>query len=105
MLDLVLALINQDAARATDLLEQIAPPARGVRVDRQQLQRQLDQLISRSFSKPLPELNFALFLAELLQLANRTGLCVPGNSGIVREVGHESGGCGLFDQSHFQLHR
>ena len=31
LLDLVLALINQDAARATDLLEQIAPPAQGAR--------------------------------------------------------------------------
>ena len=46
LLDLVLALINQDAARATDLLEQIAPPAQGGKVDRQPLQRQLDQLIA-----------------------------------------------------------
>ncbi|WP_413403616.1 MULTISPECIES: ABC1 kinase family protein [unclassified Synechococcus] len=97
LLDLVLALINQDAARATDLLEQIAPPARGVRVDRQQLQRQLDQLISRSFSKPLQELNFALFLAELLQLANRTGLCVPGTLGLfVKSVTNLEGvGCSI----------
>ena len=82
LLDLVLALINQDGARASDLLEQIAPPARGVKLDRQQLQRQLDQLIARSFSKPLEELNFALFLAELLLLANRTGLRVPGTLGL-----------------------
>lgn len=97
LLDLVLALINQDAARATDLLEQIAPPARSVRLDRQQLQRQLDQLISRSFSKPLQELNFALFLAELLQLANRTGLCVPGTLGLfVKSVTNLEGvGCSL----------
>ena len=97
LLDLVLALINQDAARATDLLEQIAPPARGLRLDRQQLQRQLDQLISRSFSKPLQELNFALFLAELLQLANRTGLCVPGTLGLfVKSVTNLEGvGCSL----------
>ncbi len=82
LLDLVLALINQDGSRATDVLEQIAPPVRGVKVDRQQLQRQLDQLIAKSFSKPLEELNFALFLAALLQLANRSGLRVPGTLGL-----------------------
>lgn len=82
LLDLVLALINQDGARATDVLEQIAPPARGGKVDRQHLQRQLDQLIALSFSKPLEELNFALFLASLLQLANRSGLRVPGTLGL-----------------------
>ena len=82
LLDLVLALINQDGARATDVLEQIAPPARGGKVDRQHLQRQLDQLIAVSFSKPLEELNFALFLASLLQLANRSGLRVPGTLGL-----------------------
>tara|TARA_B100002051_G_C16743113_1_gene645660 strand:+ start:3011 stop:4729 length:1719 start_codon:yes stop_codon:yes gene_type:complete len=82
LLDLVLALINQDAARATDLLIQLAPPALGVRVDRLQLQRQLDQLIAANFSKPLDELSFALFLGELLQLANRVGLRVPGTLGL-----------------------
>ena len=97
LLDLVLALINQDAARATDLLEQIAPPAQGVKVDRQHLQRQLDQLIASNFSKPLQELNFALFLADLLQLANRTGLRVPGTMGLfVKSVTNLEGvGCTL----------
>ena len=97
LLDLVLALINQDGARATDLLEQIAPPAKGVKVDRQQLQRQLDQLIALNFSKPLQELNFALFLADLLQLANRTGLRVPGTMGLfVKSVTNLEGvGCTL----------
>lgn len=97
LLDLVLALINQDAARATDLLEQIAPPAQGVKVDRQLLQRQLDQLIASNFSKPLEELNFALFLADLLQLANRTGLRVPGTMGLfVKSVTNLEGvGCTL----------
>ena len=97
LLDLVLALINQDAARATDLLEQIAPPAQGIKVDRQQLQRQLDQLIASNFSKPLEELNFALFLADLLQLANRTGLRVPGTMGLfVKSVTNLEGvGCTL----------
>jgi len=97
LLDLVLALINQDGARATDLLEQIAPASRGVKVDRQQLQRQLDALIASSFSKPLEELNFALFLADLLQLANRTGLRVPGTLGLfVKSVTNLEGvGCSL----------
>jgi len=97
LLDLVLALINQDGARATDLLEQIAPAARGIKVDRQQLQRQLDALIASSFSKPLEELNFALFLADLLQLANRTGLRVPGTLGLfVKSVTNLEGvGCSL----------
>jgi len=97
LLDLVLALINQDAARATDLLEQIAPPAKGVKVDRQHLQRQLDQLIAVNFSKPLQELNFALFLADLLQLANRSGLRVPGTMGLfVKSVTNLEGvGCTL----------
>ena len=97
LLDLVLALINQDAARATDLSEQIAPPAQGVKVDRQHLQRQLDQLIASNFSKPLEELNFALFLADLLQLANRTGLRVPGTMGLfVKSVTNLEGvGCTL----------
>ena len=82
LLDLVLALINQDAARATDLLVLLAPPGPGSRVDRLLLQRQLQQLIASNFSKPLQELNFALFLGDLLQLANRTGLRVPGTLGL-----------------------
>ena len=97
LLDLVLALINQDAARATDLLVQLAPPATGVRVDRPSLQRDLEQLIAVNFSKPLRELNFALFLGELLQLANRVGLRVPGTLGLfVKSVTNLEGiGCAL----------
>ena len=82
LLDLVLALINQDGARATDLLVQIAPPGSNVKINRQQLKRQLDQLIASNFSKPLKELNFARFLGDLLQLANQAGLRVPGNLGL-----------------------
>lgn len=82
LLDLVLALINQDAAPATDLLVMLAPPAPGIRVDRVQLQRQLQQLIAANLSKPLKEINFALFPEELLQLANQVGLRVPGTLGL-----------------------
>ena len=82
LLDLVLALINQDSARAADLLVLLAPPAPGIRVDRLQLQRQLQLLIASNFSKPLQELNFALFLSDLLQLANQAGLRVPGTLGL-----------------------
>ena len=97
LLDLVLALINQDAARATDLLEQIAPPAKDRCVNRQHLQRRLAELIATNFSKPLQELNFALFLADLLQLANRSGLRVPGTMGLfVKSVTNLEGvGCSL----------
>ena len=97
LLDLVLALINQDAARATDLLEQIAPPAKDSSVNRQHLQRRLAELIATNFSKPLQELNFALFLADLLQLANRSGLRVPGTMGLfVKSVTNLDGvGCSL----------
>ena len=97
LLDLVLALINQDGARATDLLVQIAPPSNNNKINRQQLQRQLDQLISVNFSKPLQELNFALFLGDLLQLATKAGLRVPGNLGLfVKSVTNLEGvGCAL----------
>ena len=66
-------------------------------MDRQLLQRQLDQLIASNFSKPLEELNFALFIADLLQLANRTGLRVPGTMGLfVKSVTNLEGvGCTL----------
>ncbi len=103
LLDLVLALINQDAARATDLLVQLAPPATGVRVDRPSLQRDLEQLIAMNFSKPLRELNFALFLGELLQLANRVGLRVPGTLGLfVKSVTNLEGiGCALDSEFSF----
>ena len=103
LLDLVLALINQDAARATDLLVQLAPPATGVRVDRPSLQRDLEQLIAVNFSKPLRELSFALFLGELLQLANRVGLRVPGTLGLfVKSVTNLEGiGCALDSEFSF----
>ncbi|SBO42256.1 AarF/ABC1/UbiB kinase family protein [Cyanobium sp. NIES-981] len=81
VLDLVLALINEDPARATDLLVQLAPPLKAT-ADRRRLRRQLDQLIRSNFAKPLHELNFARFLADLLQIANRAGLQVPGNLGL-----------------------
>ncbi|WP_322775430.1 ABC1 kinase family protein [Synechococcus sp. CBW1107] len=81
VLDLVLALINEDPARATDLLVLLAPPQTST-VDRRGLRRQLDQLIRANFAKPLQQLNFALFLGDLLQIASRTGLQVPGNLGL-----------------------
>lgn len=81
VLDLVLALINEDPARATDLLVQLAPPLVSS-VDRRGLRRALDQLIRANFAKPLHQLNFARFLADLLQIASRTGLQVPGNLGL-----------------------
>ena len=68
-----MALINEDPARATDLLVQLAPPLRAT-ADRRRLRRQLDQLIRANFAKPLNQLNFARFLADLLQIANRAGL-------------------------------
>ena len=46
------------------------------------LRRQLDQLIRANFAKPLHQLSFARFLADLLQIANRAGLQVPGNLGL-----------------------
>lgn len=81
VLDLLLALISEDAARATDVLVKLAPPRQGF-ADRRQLRRQLDQLIRSNFSRPLSQLNFALFLGELLQMATRNGLRVPGNLGL-----------------------
>jgi predicted unusual protein kinase regulating ubiquinone biosynthesis (AarF/ABC1/UbiB family) len=81
VLDLVLALINEDPARATELLVQLAPPLVAT-ADRRRLRRQLDQLIRSNFAKPLNQLNFARFLADLLQIANRAGLQVPGNLGL-----------------------
>ncbi|MEE4237569.1 MAG: hypothetical protein V2I51_12690, partial [Anderseniella sp.] len=35
-----------------------------------------------NFNRPLSQLNFALFLGDLLQTATRTGLQVPGNMGL-----------------------
>lgn len=80
VLDLVLALIDQDAARATALLVQLARPRQWL-VDRRGLRRRLDQLIRSNFNRPLSQLNFVLFLGDLLQTATRTGLQVPGNKG------------------------
>lgn len=81
VLDLVLALLNEDPARATDLLVQLAPP-KASSADRRGLRRQLDQLIRANFAKPLRQLNFAHFLADLLQIASNSGLLVPGNLGL-----------------------
>jgi predicted unusual protein kinase regulating ubiquinone biosynthesis (AarF/ABC1/UbiB family) len=81
VLDLVLALINEDPARATDLLVHLAPPLTAT-VDRRRLLRLLDQLIRANFDKPLQQLNFAHFLTDLLQIANRCGLQVPENLGL-----------------------
>ena len=55
------------------------------------------ELISTNFSKPLQELNFALFLADLLQLANRSGLRVPGTMGLFVKLvtNFEGVGCSL----------
>jgi predicted unusual protein kinase regulating ubiquinone biosynthesis (AarF/ABC1/UbiB family) len=45
--------------------------------------QRLAELLERSnFAKPLHQLNFALFLADLLQIANACGLQVPGNLGL-----------------------
>jgi len=57
----------------------------------------LAELIAINFSTPLQGLNFALFLADLLQLANRSGLRVPGTMGLfVKSVTNLEGvGCSL----------
>ncbi|MEO1002640.1 MAG: AarF/UbiB family protein [Cyanobacteria bacterium J06638_7] len=91
VLDLVLALINQDAARATELLVELAPPRKDL-VDRRGLRRQLDQLIRSNFDQPLSQIHFAVFLGDLLQTATLSGLQVPGNMGLfVKAVTHLEG--------------
>jgi predicted unusual protein kinase regulating ubiquinone biosynthesis (AarF/ABC1/UbiB family) len=80
LLELVLAIVNLDAQRCTQLTLQLAPPAQPI--NRAQLEVEFDRLLRRYYSRSISEVNFSKLVYEVLQVARQNKVRIPGNLGL-----------------------
>jgi ubiquinone biosynthesis protein len=79
-LELVLALVNLDAQRCTQLILQLAPPTQPI--NRLQLESEFDRLLRQYYSMTISQVNFSKLVYEVLQVARNNKVRVPGNLGL-----------------------
>jgi predicted unusual protein kinase regulating ubiquinone biosynthesis (AarF/ABC1/UbiB family) len=79
-LELVLAIVNLDAQRCTQLILQLAPPTQPI--SRIQLESEFDRLLRRYYSMTISQVNFSKLVYEVLQVARNNKVRVPGNLGL-----------------------
>ncbi len=80
LLELVLAIVNLDAQRCTQLTLQLAPPSQPV--NRVRLESEFDRLLRRYYSMKIAEVNFSKLVYEILQVARNNKVRIPGNLGL-----------------------
>jgi len=80
ILELVLAIVNLDAQRCTQLTIQLAPSAQPI--NRIQLESEFDRLLRQYYSMTISEVNFSKLVYEVLQVARNNKVRVPGNLGL-----------------------
>ncbi|MBD2092462.1 AarF/ABC1/UbiB kinase family protein [Microcoleus sp. FACHB-1515] len=80
ILELVLAIVNLDAQRCTQLTLQLAPPAQPI--NRIQLEREFDRLLRQYYSMTIAQVNFSKLVYEVLQVARNNKVRIPGNLGL-----------------------
>lgn len=80
ILELVLAIVNLDAQRCTQLVLQLAPPVQPV--NRVKLETEFDRLLRRYYSLNISQVNFSKLVYEVLQIVRDNKVRVPGNLGL-----------------------
>lgn len=80
ILELVLAIVNLDAQRCTQLVLQLAPPVQPV--NRVKLETEFDRLLRRYYSLNISQVNFSKLVYEVLQVVRDNKVRVPGNLGL-----------------------
>ncbi len=80
ILELVLAIVNLDAQRCTQLVLQLAPPVQPI--NRVKLETEFDRLLRRYYSMSISQVNFSKLVYEVLQVVRDNKVRVPGNLGL-----------------------
>jgi ubiquinone biosynthesis protein len=80
ILELVLAIVNLDAQRCTQLTLQLAPPTQPI--NRNQLESEFDRLLRQYYSMTIAQVNFSKLVYEVLQVARNNKIRIPGNLGL-----------------------
>ncbi|MBD1843563.1 AarF/ABC1/UbiB kinase family protein [Cyanobacteria bacterium FACHB-63] len=80
ILELVLAIVNLDAQRCTQLVLQLAPPVQPI--NRIKLETEFDRLLRRYYSLNISQVNFSKLVYEVLQIVRDNKVRVPGNLGL-----------------------
>lgn len=80
LLELVLAIVNLDAQRCTQLTLELAPPNQPM--NRTRLENEFDRLLRRYYSMTINEVNFSKLVYEILQIARNNKVRIPGNLGL-----------------------
>lgn len=80
ILELVLAIVNLDAQRCTQLVLQLAPPVQPI--NRVKLETEFDRLLRRYYSLNISQVNFSKLVYEVLQVVRDNKVRVPGNLGL-----------------------
>jgi ubiquinone biosynthesis protein len=80
LLELVLAIVNLDAQRCTQLVLQLAPSPQPI--NRVKLETEFDQLLRRYYSMNISQVNFSKLVYEVLQIVRNNKIRVPGNLGL-----------------------
>jgi predicted unusual protein kinase regulating ubiquinone biosynthesis (AarF/ABC1/UbiB family) len=80
LLELILAIVNLDAQRCTQLVLQLSPSA--MPVNRRKLEAEFDQLLRRYYSLNISQVNFSKLVYEVLQVVRNNKIRVPGNLGL-----------------------
>jgi ubiquinone biosynthesis protein len=80
LLELVLAIVNLDAKRCTQLVLQLAPSV--TPINRVKLETEFDRLLRRYYSLNIAQVNFSKLVYEVLQIARNNKIRIPGNLGL-----------------------
>ena len=84
LLELILAIVDLDAQRCTQLVLQIAPPTQPV--NRAQLESEFVRLLRRYYSLSIAQVNFSQLVYEVLQVARQNKVRLPGNLGLAAKA-------------------
>ena len=80
LLELILAIVNLDAQRCTQLVLELSPSAQPV--NRMKLESEFDRLLRRYYSLSISQVNFSKLVYEVLQIVRNNKIRVPGNLGL-----------------------
>jgi predicted unusual protein kinase regulating ubiquinone biosynthesis (AarF/ABC1/UbiB family) len=80
LLELILAIVNLDAQRCTQLVLELSPSP--YPINRIKLEAEFDRILRRYYSLSIAEVNFSKLVYEVLQVVRNNKIRVPGNLGL-----------------------